>query len=114
MRAIISPSGSFIAIARPSLPARLDEAGDQSFGAELPQCNARQLVLAVEPARPARYLASIADPGLRRVARQFRELERRREALFHGFGLVARNCSEPGAPRRMLFAQPSPSIVLLD
>src|SRR5262245_65740689 len=86
MRAIISPSGSFMAIAPPSLPARLDQARDQPLGAEIPKRDARQAVLAVVAARPARYLATIANAGRRRVARQFRELERCRESLLHRLG----------------------------
>src|SRR6266700_3999304 len=91
MRAIISPSGSFIAIAPPSLPARFDQARDQPPGAEIPKRDARQPVLAVVAARPARYLATIATAGRRRVARQFRELEGCRESLLHRLGLVARS-----------------------
>src|SRR6266403_6162547 len=114
MRAIISPSGSFIAIAPPSLPARLDQARDQPLGAEIPKRDARQPVLAVEAAWPARYLATIANAGRRGVPRQFRELEGRREALLHRFALVPGNGPEPSAPAGILFAQLAPPIVLLD
>src|SRR5215470_2369912 len=112
MRAIMSPSGSFICPT--SLPARLDQARDQALGAEVPQRDARELVLAIKAARPARDLAAIADAGGRGVARQLRELERRREALFHGLALVARNRFEPRAPARIFLAQLAPPRVLLD
>src|SRR5213592_3380510 len=52
MRAIISPSGSFKAMLRSSLPARLEQTRDHALGAEVAQCNAGQLVLAIEAARP--------------------------------------------------------------
>src|SRR6516165_2471664 len=112
MRAIISPSGSFMAIAPPSLPTRLDQARDQPLGAEIPKRDARQAVLAVVAARPARYLATIANAGRRRVARQFRELERCRESLLHRLGLVAGNGVEPSASAGMLVAQLAPPAFL--
>src|SRR2546430_4714191 len=114
MRAIISPSGSFIAIAPPSLPARLDQARDQPLGAEIPKRDARQPVLAVEAAWPARYLATIANPGPRRIARQFRQLERCREPLLHRLALVASNGLEPSAPPGIFLAELAPPVVLLD
>src|SRR5215471_1092765 len=86
MRAIISPSGSFMAIAPPSLPARLDQARDQPLGAEIPK----------------------------RDARQVRELERCRESLLHRIGLVAGNGLEPSASAGILLAQLAPPAVLLD
>src|SRR6516164_5086682 len=96
MRAIMSPSGSFIAIAPPSLPARLDQAWDQPLGAEIPKRDARQPVLAVV------------------AARQFRELEGCRESLLHRLGLVAGNSFEPSTPAGILLAQLAPPAVLLD
>src|SRR5499426_473049 len=114
MRAIISPSGSFIAIAPPSLPARLDQTRDQPLGAEIPKRDARQPVLAVVAARAARYLATIANAGRRGVAWQLRELEGCRESLLHRLGLVAGNGLEPGAPAGILFAELAPPAVLLD
>src|SRR6266478_480500 len=109
----MSPSGSFIAILDSS-PARLDQARDKSPGTEVAQCDAGEPVLAIETARPARHLASIAHPRVRRVARQFSQLQRRREPFLHRLALVARNRFEPGTSARILLAQPSPSIVLLD
>src|SRR5215813_9101268 len=112
MRAIMSPSGSFICPT--SLPARLDQPRDQPLGAEVPQRDARELVLAIEAARPARDLAAIADTGGRGVARQLGELERGREALLHRLALVARDRLKPRAPARILLAQLAPPRVLLD
>src|SRR5262245_44347372 len=114
MRAIMSPSGSFIAIAPHSLPARLDEARDQPLGAQIPKRDARQPVLAVEAAWPSRYLATVANAGRRRVARQFREFEGCREPLLHRFVLVAGNRLESSAPAGMLLAQLAPPLVFLD
>src|SRR3954468_15021334 len=65
MRAIISPSGSFNAIVRPSLPARLDKTGDQALGAEFPERDTAELVLAVNTAWPPRHLAPIANARCR-------------------------------------------------
>src|SRR2546425_5533537 len=113
MRAIISPSGSFIAIAPPSLPARFYQARDQPLGAEIPKRDARQPVLAVVAARPARYLATIANAGRRRVARQFRELEGCLESLLHWLGLVAGDRLEAIAAAGILLAQLAPPVVLL-
>src|SRR5260370_38575097 len=83
IRAIMSPSGSFMAIARPPSPARLDQARDQPLGAEIPKRGAGEAVLAIKPAGPARYLAAMANAGRRGVARQFRELDRCAEPRLH-------------------------------
>src|SRR5258708_38704903 len=99
MRAIMSPSGSFT-MARPSLPARLDQARDQPLRAEVPKRDARKPQLAIVAARPTRHLATIADAGRRRIARKFRELERRREPLLHRAALVAGDRPQPSASAR--------------
>src|SRR5258707_10469814 len=114
IRAIMSPSGSFTAMGRPSSPARLHQARDQPLGAEVPQRDARQSELAIVAARPARDLAAIADAGRRRVARKLGQLERRREPLLHRAVLVAGNRLESGAPSGILLGQLAPSAVLLD
>src|SRR5262245_31782935 len=114
MRAIKSPSGSFKAIARFSLPARLQKARDHALGAKVPKRNAAHLELAVVGLRPAGDLTAIVDARGRRVARQLGELERRREALFHRLVAVARDRLELGAPLRILLGQPLPAVVLLD
>src|SRR5215813_5260644 len=90
IRAIMSPIGSFTAIA-PSLPARFHKARNEALGAKLAQRNAAQPMLAVEGPRPAGKLATIADARARGIARQFGELERRRKALFHRQLLVVRD-----------------------
>src|SRR4029078_5435647 len=59
MRAIRSPTGSFIGM-RTSFPARLQEAGNEALGAEFAQRDARQLVLAIDRARPPGDLAAVA------------------------------------------------------
>src|SRR5258708_39585590 len=114
MRAIMSPSGSFTAMARTSSPARLDQARDQPLRAEVPKRDARKLQLAIEAARPTRHLTTIADAGRRRVAWKLRELERRREPLLHRAVLVARDRPEPSASARVLLGQLAPPIVVLD
>src|SRR6478736_9926460 len=113
MRAIMSPSGSFTPMLD-LLPARLDQARDQPLGAQVTERDARKLELAVIAARAPRNLTTIANAGRRRVARQFRELERSREPLLHRSVLVARNGPQPGTPARILFGQPAPSVVLLN
>src|ERR1051326_3751183 len=114
MRAIRSPSGSLRAIVRPSSPARLDEARDDALGAELPQRDAAHLELAVEPARPPGDLAAVAHARGRGIARQLRQLQRRREPLLGRQRLVARDRLEPGSPAGELLRQPAPPVVLLD
>src|ERR1700750_1316791 len=113
MRAIISPSGSFTPMLD-LLPARLDQARVQTLGAQISKRDARKLVLAVIAARAPRNLATVANAGRRRVARHFRELERRREPLLHRSVLVARNGPQPGTPARILFGKLAPSVVLLN
>src|SRR5215475_15335636 len=114
MRAIISPSGSFKAIARCSLPARLEKARDQALGAEVAQRDTAHLELAVVTLRPAGDLAPIMDARRRRVARQLGKLERRREAFFHRLVLVARNGFQLGTPLGVLLGHAPPPVVLLD
>src|SRR5580704_13226642 len=114
MRVNKSPIGSFTAIARSSLPARLHEARDQPLRAKLTQRNARKLMLAIEAARPAGYLAAIADAGSGRVAWQLRKLQRRCKPLFHRLVLVAGNCLEPRSPAGILLGHSAAPVVLLD
>src|SRR5262245_64062452 len=113
MRAIMSPSGSFTPIARSSSPARLEQAGDQALRAQIPQRDARKPVFAIVAARPARYLAAVADTGRRRVPRHFRELEGRREPLLHRLGFVAWDGPLPRAPARILISRLVSFVVLL-
>src|SRR3954447_26354921 len=115
MRAIMSPSGSINAIVRALLlPARLDQPRDHPLGAEVAERDARELVLAVEAARPPAQFAAVADAGGRWIARQLGELEGRCEPVFHGRGLVARDRLEPRALGRVLLRQSAPQLVLLD
>src|SRR5689334_3233725 len=90
MRAIISPIGSLTAIA-PSLPARLHKTGDQALRPELTQRDTAQAMLTVIGARTAAQLTAVADARLGRVARQFRQLQRRSKTLFHRQFLVVRD-----------------------
>src|SRR3954471_12360751 len=83
MRVIRSLIGSCVDILRPSLPARLDEAGNQPLRTVFAHRDAAHLVLAIDRARPAGDLAAVANPGRRRIARQLGELQGRREALLH-------------------------------
>src|SRR5215831_12143406 len=114
MRAIISPSGSFKAIARPSLPARLQQARNHALRSELPQCDSAHLELAIVGFRAAGDDAAVVNACRRRIARQLGELQRRREALFHRLGLVVRNRLELGAPLQVLLGQLFSPPVLLD
>src|SRR5687768_8025606 len=113
MRVSISPNGSLIDIGV-SLPARLHEAGDQALRAEFPQGDARHAELAVIGARPARDLAAIADAGRIGVAREFRQLQARLEALLHGFPLVIGDGEEPLALGRILLDHALAPVVLLN
>src|SRR5262245_80165 len=113
MRAIMSPSGSFNAIVPGSLPARLDYGRDQPLGAECPHGEAAGLVFAMEAAWAARQFAAIADAGRVRIARQFGQLQRGREAFLHRLALIARDCLEPRAASRELLRHLAASVVLL-
>jgi len=97
----MSPIGSLTPISIP-FPARFHEAGDQAFIAEVAQRNARHLELAVVGARTAGDLATVANPGCRRVARHLGELQRRREPLFHRLLLVGDDGLQLGRQRVVL------------
>src|SRR5690606_12000082 len=71
-----------------SLPARLDQAGNQAVIAEFAQRYTAHLELAVECTRTAGNLATVADAGLGRIARKRGQLELCAEALFHRLGLI--------------------------
>src|SRR6476646_11957536 len=71
MRVIKSLIGSCVDMSDPPLPARLHEPGNQALGAEITQRDAAELVLAINRARAARHLATVADPRRRRIARPF-------------------------------------------
>src|ERR1700726_3991410 len=109
MRAIRSPSGSFRAIVLSSSPARLDQPGDDAFGAELPQGDAAHPELAIEAAWPPGDLAAVANPRARGIARQLRQLERRREPFLGGQRLVARDRLEAGSPAGEFLRKLAPS-----
>src|SRR6267378_7100587 len=83
MRVMRSLIGSCVDILRPSLPARLDEAGNKALRAVFTHRDAAHLVLAIDRARTACDFAAVANPRRRRIARKLGELQRRREALFH-------------------------------
>src|SRR5271166_2602510 len=114
MRERRSPSGSFMDIVRASLPTRLEQTGDQPLGAELPQRDARQFVLAVIAARPAGQLAAIANTRGRGVARQLGELQRSGKTLLHRFGLIASDRFEPRAPAGIFLRHAAAPVVLFD
>src|SRR5262249_56178302 len=110
MGAIIAASGSLICST--SVPVRLDQARDQPLAAEVPQRDARKLVLAVVAARPPGQLAAVAHTRRRRVARKLGELERRGKPLLHRLVLVARNRLEPRTPARIFLAHLAPPLLL--
>src|SRR5258708_30846766 len=89
MRVSISPSGSVITIFDcPSLPARLDHAGDLPGRGQLSDRDARYLELAIVGPRTTSELAPVVDADLGGVARQLRQLETCGEALLHRQRLV--------------------------
>src|SRR6202008_987849 len=113
MRAIMSPIGSFTAIA-PSSPARLHKARDEALGAKLAQCDTAQAMLAVIRARAAAELAAVAYARLRGITRHFSKLQRSGKTLLHRQLLVLRDCLELRAPVGKLLCHPPPPVVLLD
>src|SRR5215467_12011988 len=113
MRVIMSPIGSFTAIA-PSLPARLHKAGNQAFGAKLTQRDTAQTMLAVICTRTSAELAAIVHARPRRIARQLGELQGRGKTLFHRQLLVARDRLQFRAPVGELLRHLAPPVVLFD
>src|SRR5262245_22594760 len=113
MRVIISPIGSFTAIAS-SLPARLHKARDEAFGAKLAQRDTAQAMLAVIAARPAAELAAIAHARFGGIARQFSQLQSSGKPFLHWQLLVARDRFELCAPVGEFLCHLAPPIVLLD
>src|SRR4029450_4100528 len=113
MRVIMSPIGSFTAIA-PSSPARLYKARNEAFGAKLAQCDTAQAVLAVIAARATTQLAAIANAGSGGIARQFRQLQSRSKTLLHRQLLVLRDSLQLCPPVGKFLCHPAPSIVLFD
>src|SRR5215475_12978679 len=114
MRAIISPSGSFKAIARPSLPARLQQARDHALRSHVAQRNTTHLELPVVGLRAAGDDAAIVNPRRRRVAWQLGKFQRGREALFHRLGLVVGKRFQPRTPLRILLGQLFSPLVLFN
>src|SRR4051812_33029634 len=86
-RAIRSPMGS-LTICVTLLPARLDEAGDQALRTQVAERNPAHLQLAIICARTPGDLATVADAGLGRVPRQFRQLQPGVEAFFERQALI--------------------------
>src|SRR6266700_1302867 len=113
MRAIISPIGSFTAIA-PSLPARLHKARNQAFGAKLPQRDTAQAMLAVVSARTSAELATIAHADPRGIARQFGQLQCGGETLLHRQFFIVRDRFELCAPIGEFLRHFPPPVILLD
>src|SRR5262245_3944128 len=113
MRVSISPSGSFIASV-PPLPARLHHAGDHALARQLAQHVAAQAQLAVVAARATRELAAVAHARGRRIARQSRELQVRREALLGRLFEVGGEGLELLALGRVLRHQLLAPVVLVD
>src|SRR5205085_10578699 len=76
--------------------------------------DAAHLVLSVDRARPAGNFATVANPGRRRIARQFGELQRCREALLHRLLPVGDDGLELRPLRRGVLCHLLPTVVLLD
>src|SRR5215468_8709521 len=113
IRAIMSPIGSFTAIA-PSSPARLHKARNEAFGAKLAQRDTAQAMLAVIGARTAAKLAPIAYARPGGVARQLGKLEGSGKTLLHRQLLVARDCFKLRTSIGELLRHLAPPVVLLD
>src|SRR5215813_14594146 len=70
-------------------------------------------MFAIEGPRTTRHRATIADARRRRIARQFRKLQRRRKALLDRTFLVARDRFKPRTPAGVLLRHFPPTLVLL-
>src|SRR5215468_6709784 len=106
MRVIKSPIGSFRFIVGSSLPARLDQPGDQSLGAKFPHSDAAHFQLAIIGPRTAGHLAAVTDAGRRAVARHSRKLHGRIETLLKRLALVAGDRLEPRPLAGVLLGEP--------
>src|SRR3974390_825658 len=113
MRVIISPIGSFTAIA-PSVRPALHKAGNGAFGAKLAQRDTAQTMLAIERTGAPRQFAAITHTRPRGIPRQFSKLQRRRETLLHRQLLVLRERLEFRAPVGELLRHLAPPVVLFD
>src|SRR5215470_12245751 len=113
IRAIMSPIGSFTAIA-PSSPARLHKARDEALGTKLAQRDAAQAMLAVIRTRTAAEFAAVAYARLRGITRHFSKLQGSGKTLFHRQLLVVRDRLELRAPVGKLLCHLAPPVVLLD
>src|SRR5207237_616482 len=80
MRVSKSPTGSVNAIFG-SLPARLRDARNQALVGQFTEHDARETELAVVSTRTTGQLATIANPGWVRVARDLCKSETRNQAL---------------------------------
>src|SRR5262249_30619800 len=114
MRVIISPIGSFRFIVGSSLPARLDQPGDEPLGAKFPYGDAAHCQFAVIGPWPAGHLAAVADTRSRPVARQSCKPDGSIETLFKRLVLVAGDCLEARPLAGVLLGKPASPVVLFD
>src|SRR5438477_11869267 len=114
MRVIKSLIGSCVLMFRSSLPARLHEAGNQAFEAELAHCDTAEFGLAIVRALTPRHFAADAIACRRGVARQLGKLQRRGKALFQRLRLVADDRFQPRAFGGHLLGHSCPPVVLLN
>src|SRR5215217_258752 len=96
------------------LPARLDETGDQTRGAKLPQGDPAHLQLAIVGARAPRDLAPVTDAGRSGVARQLRELQPGFETFFERKSLIVGSRLERGALAGELLHESLDHLVAVD
>src|SRR5215467_8074233 len=113
MRAIMSPIGSFTAIASSS-PARLHEARNKAPGAKLAQRDAAQAMLAVKPTWTATELAAVTNARLRGIAWQFCKLQGSGKTLLHRQLLVVRDRLKLRASIGKFLRHLAPPVVLFN
>src|SRR5215469_13379162 len=114
MRVRRSPMGSVTAIFLPSLPARLGHARDLAEIRKIAQRDTRQFHFPVKALGPSGKLAAMVNSHLRRVARKFRELEARVEALFRGHAHILRLRFQRGALSRIFRDHPFTLCISVD
>src|SRR5690606_33292668 len=95
-----------------SLPAGLDEAGDDPRIAEFTKRDARHAELAINGARATGHLAAIADAGLGAVARHRRQLELSPETLIERLRLIHHDRLQRLALGGIAGSQPTAVVVL--
>src|ERR1700759_3088379 len=111
MRGSRSPTGSLIAISKPS-PARLGHAGDHPLIGEITQDDTSEVELAVVTTRTTGHLATVGDSGRVPVAGKLRHAKARDQTLALVQALVGRDRLQLRVLRSSLLDERAAALVL--